>query len=170
MMNRICRRFEEEFDNYIARHNADAEFDYSIMRSGETYTSQQYNAIHHIYTEYVKRTQDYMQFAAKERIDNDENHVRRSMMLHDFVRECEQVCSNSKQLCNILLDMCYKKEGSKQFVWDIASDEIVDNLVRNNGNRLMFPMRDDNGDFEFGGERFAIAMKSIGESDNEYCS
>lgn len=170
VMNRICRRFEEEFDNYIARHNADTEFDYAIMRSGETYTSQQYNAVHHIYIEYVKRTQDYMQFAAKERIDDDENHVRRSMMLHDFVRECEQVCSNSKQLCNILLDMCYKKEGSKQFVWDIASDEIVDNLVRNNGNRLMFPTRDDNGDFEFGGERFAIATKEIGESDNEYCS
>lgn len=168
VMNRICRRFEDEFDNYIAKHCSDDTFDYSIMKSGSEYTTTQFNAVAKLHAEYMKRVRDFMQFAARERIDEDENRVRRSMMVQDFVRDCLQVCSNSKQLCDILLDICYKKEGSKQFVWDIASEDIIDNLIGNNGGRLLYPTRDENGDIEFGGERFAIAVKMIGDDSGEY--
>lgn len=170
VMNRICKRFEDEFDNYIAKHGSCDEFDYSIMKSDAEYTTTQFNAIVRLHSEYMKRIRDFMQFAARERIDEDENRVRRFMMVQDFVRDCLQVCSNSKQLCNILLDICYKKEGSKQFVWDIASEDIIDNLIRNNGGNLMYPTRDDSGDIEFGGERFAVAIKTIGDNEDEYYS
>ena len=33
IMNKICRRFEDEFDGYIGKHNAAVKFDYTIMRS-----------------------------------------------------------------------------------------------------------------------------------------
>lgn len=32
VMNKICRRFEREFDGYLGRHNSATEFDYTMRR------------------------------------------------------------------------------------------------------------------------------------------
>ncbi len=41
VMNRICKRFEEEFDNYISKNCTGVHFDYSFMKSDEEYTPKQ---------------------------------------------------------------------------------------------------------------------------------
>lgn len=169
VMNRICHRFEEEFDGYIAKHSSDTEFDYKIMKSGTEYSQTQYNTILRLYEAYNKRVQDYMQYAKKERLDEDEHTNLRFIMIQDFRRECQIACSNKDQLCDILLDICYQKEGSKQFVWDMAGDDIIDALLRNNNGRISFPVHNENGDIAFGGERFTFATKQIGGEDNEHC-
>ena len=33
VMNKICRRFEQEFDGYISKHNSKIKFDYTIMKN-----------------------------------------------------------------------------------------------------------------------------------------
>ena len=170
VMNRICRRFEEEFDGYISRHSNDCDFDYQIMKSGQEYTTTQYNAVLRLYNAYNRRVQEYMQYSKKERLDEDEHANHRVVMIQEFKKECQMVCSSSSQLCDILLDICYRKEGSKQFVWDIASEEIIDNLLRNNDWYILYPIIDDNGDVEFGGERFSFSIKQIGGESNEHCS
>lgn len=55
VMNRICKRFEKEFDGYLGRHNADVDFDYTVMKSGIEYSRTQYNAILKLYENYNKR-------------------------------------------------------------------------------------------------------------------
>nr|WP_243269040.1 hypothetical protein [Intestinimonas butyriciproducens] len=170
VMNRICRRFEAEFDGYIARHGNDVEFDYNIMKSGQEYTQTQYNSIMRLYTAYNRRVQDYMQYAKKERLDEDECANQRMLMIQEFKCECQVVCSNKQQLCDILLDICYQKEGSKQFVWDLASEEIIENLLSHNNYEIAYPVRDDNGDVEFGGERFSFSIKRIGGEFDEHCA
>lgn len=169
VMNKICRRFEDEFDGYIARHNSDEEFDYRIMKSGVEYSQTQYNAIMKLYEAYNRRIQDHMQYTKRERIDEDEHINLRFVMVQDFRRECQAVCSNKEQLCDILLDICYQKEGSKQFVWDIAGDDIVNALLRNNGGFISFPIRSNDGEITFGGERFTFTTKQIGGECNEHC-
>ena len=170
VMNRICRRFEAEFDGYIARHGNDVEFDYNIMKSGQEYTQTQYNSIMRLYTAYNRRVQDYMQYAKKERLDEDECANQRMLMIQEFKCECQVVCSNKQQLCDILLDICYQKEGSKQFVWDLASEEIIENLLSHNNYEIAYPVRDDNGDVEFGGERFSFSIKRIGGEFDAHCA
>lgn len=165
VMNRICRRFEQEFDGYIAKHASDFEFDYSIMKSGQDYTSAQYNDIMRLYAAYNRRVQDYMQYSKKERLDEDEYANQRALMIQEFKRECHQVCSDKRQLCDILLDICYQKEVSKQFVWDLASEEIIENLLNSNGRHITYPVLDDNGDITFGGSRFSFSIKQIGGQD-----
>lgn len=162
VMNRICQRFEAEFDGYISRHGTDGDFDYQIMRSGQDYSSAQYNSILKIYESYNRRVQDYMQYVRKERIDEDEHMNHRAVMIQEFKSECQTICSNKQQLCDILLDICYQKEGSKQFVWDIASEEIIENLLANNDYYISFPVIDEDGDIIFGGERFTFSIKQIG--------
>ena len=170
VMNRICRRFEEEFDGYIAKHQADFEFDYRIMKSGQDYTSSQYNTILRLYAAYNRRVQDYMQYSKKERLDEEEHANQRLMMIQEFKRECQAVCSNKQQLCDILLDICYQKEGSKQFVWDLTSEEIIENLLSHNDNKISYPILDVNGDISFAGERFSFVTKQIGGNNCEHCA
>lgn len=159
VMNKICIRFEEEFDNYFLKNISEEEFDYSIMKSGQEYTTTQYNAIAKLYEQYTKRLQEYMQFSKRERIDEDESATKRSLMIRDFKVECERVCSNAAQLCDIILDLCYSRSGSKQFCWDICSEEIIDNLLKNNDNTIYFPVQDEYGDIEFCGKRFSLESK-----------
>lgn len=159
VMNKICRRFEEEFDNYFLKNISEEEFDYTIMKSGQEYTTTQYNAIAKLYEQYTKRLQEYMQFSKRERIDEDESATKRSLMIRDFKVECERACSNAAQLCDIILDLCYRRSGSKQFCWDICSEEIIDNLLKNNDNTIYFPVQDEDGDIEFCGKRFTLESK-----------
>lgn len=168
VMNRICRRFEEEFDGYIVRHSSDTEFDYTIMKSGAEYSQAQYNAILKLYEAYNKRVKDYMQYAKKERIDDGESIMRRIVMIQDFRRECDIVCSNKGQLCDILLDICYQREGTKQFVWDIAGEDIIETLAKNNGGCISLPVRDDLGDVSFGGNRYTFVRRKMGGDSDEY--
>lgn len=159
VMNKICKRFEEEFDNYFLKNISEEEFDYAIMKSGQEYTTTQYNAIAKLYEQYTKRLQEYMQFSKRERIDEDESATKRSLMIRDFKVECERACSNAAQLCDIILDLCYRRSGSKQFCWDICSEEIIDNLLKNNDNTIYFPVQDKDGDIEFCGKRFTLESK-----------
>lgn len=159
VMNKICRRFEDEFDGYFLKNISDAEFDYTIMKSGQDYTTTQYNTISRLYEQYTKRLQEYMQYSKRERIDEDESASKRSLMVQDFKVECQRACSNAAQLCDIILDLCYSRNGSKQFCWDICSEEIIYNLLIHNNNTIYFPTQNDDGDIEFCGKRFSLESK-----------
>jgi len=161
VMNKICRRFEDEFDNYFLKNVSDEDFDYDIMKSGQTYTATQYKAVEKLYEQYTKRLQEYMQFSKRERIDEDESASRRSIMVRDFKIECQRACSNSAQLCDIILDLCYSRSGSKQFCWDICSEEIIDNLLANNNNLLFYPVMNNDGNIEFCRKKFSLECMEV---------
>lgn len=159
VMNKICRRFEDEFDNYFLKNVSEDDFNYGIMKSGQEYGSKQYYQIAKLYDQYIKRLGEFMQFSKKERVDEDEMINKRIIMLNSFKENCLKVCSNSAQLCDIILDLCYSRSNSKQFCWDICSDEIISNLLANNNNTIFYPVKDDNGNIEFCGQRFTLVSK-----------
>ena len=163
VMNRICRRIEDEFDHYQVKYADKQKFDYEIYRSEETYIAAQYRAIAKVYEDYTKRLCEFKQYAAKGRIDEDERIEFRQMLVDEFRKRCYEICSNEKKLCNILLDLCYQKEGTKQFVWDMAAEQMIENMLSRNGRMIRFPVRDQAGDIEFNGERFVIREKYMEE-------
>ena len=60
VMNKICKRFEQEFDGYIRKHNSKIKFDYTIMKNAsEDYTTTQYKTIKKLYEDYNKKMQSY---------------------------------------------------------------------------------------------------------------
>lgn len=170
VMNRICRRFEEEFDGYIAKHNNDFTFDYTIMKRGCEYSITQYNAIKQLYAEYVSRLQEYARSATRERVNATERTEARLVMKQDFMSKCQALCSNKFQMCDILLDICYSNEWSKQFVWDMSGEEIITNLLDINNGYISFPVQDTDGTVSFGGEKFSFFTKQIGGDTDEYCA
>ena len=165
VMNIICRKFEERFSNYISRRNSTTEFDYTILKSDVPYTSRQFYDVKKLYDDYNKRLANYSIFVGYERVNEWDSHMNLSIMDAEFRKQCEEVCPNSKALCNIVLDICYKRNSTKRFAWDMCGEEIIDNLLRNNGGVIYYPTLSDEGDICFGGNRFIIKSKQLEVDD-----
>lgn len=168
VMNKICRRFEKEFDGYLGRHNAATDFDYTIMKSGAEYARSQYNAIQKLYEDYNKRLRSYVVFANYERVDEYDTYSRMSEMRAEFEQECAKICPDRDALCDIVLDICYTKSSTKRFAWEMCGNEIIKNLLRRNDGVISYPTIDPNGDIEYGGERFSLRKTRLEETD-EHC-
>lgn len=162
VMNKICRRFEAEFDGYVGRHNAEADFDYTIMKSGAEYSRTQFNAIAKLYDGYNKRLRNYAVFANCERVDEYDTFSRMQEMRAEFEQECARVCPNRFTLCDIVLDICYKKSSTKRFAWEMCGAEIIQNLLSRQDGVISFPTLDADGEIQFCGNRFSVKQTEMG--------
>ena len=166
VQNKICKRIEEEFDGYVKKNPPPAPFDYTVLKTSIEYTKSQYALIAELYEEYTQKVQEFMVESYYKRMDQDDAIVGKALLLRNFKQLCNEICSNAEQLCNIVLDLCYRNNRSKQFAWDMCGTQIIENLLNKNGRKLSFPVSDDNGDIEFGGQRFSMSTIIIG-SDEE---
>ena len=161
VMNKICRKFEKEFDGWISGHNDDVTFDINILKSDSEYSSAQFYAIKKLYDEYNKRLKSYVVFAQYEFVDDLEYSCDIANMSDEFKKSCEEVCPNSDILCNIVLDMCYTKNATKKFAWNMCAESIIKNLLNKNGNKISFPSLDEDGEITYGGNRYTIVTKEL---------
>lgn len=173
VINRICWLFENEFDGYLSQNKKQPVFDYTILKSDAEYSQYTYKKIQAIYKEYTKRVAKYITESRKTRyIDDTEVYLtNRNIFVEEFRRECEIACSNEKELCNIILDICYTKEVSKQFAWDVCGDTIIKNLLEKNNNLIHYPVRTDfssNYDFVYRGIPFVMEEQELEVDDNDY--
>lgn len=165
-INRIAWLFEETFKSYISEYSKTREFDYSILKSGVEYSKNDYQKISKIKAEYDDSVKYYQQLANKQRLDKDEVTVNRNIMLLKFKSKCEEICSNEKELCDIIVDLCYSSSKSKQFAWDICGEVIIENLLEKNDNIINYPVLiKSDGEFEFGGEQFIMCQKKYEEDE-----
>ena len=169
VMNRICRRFEEEFDGHIKRHNAETTFDSEILKSGVEYSKTQYDSIRRLYENFNKQLQNYKVFAYYEDVEDEDSLSSIHNIREEFERDCMDICQNGETLLDILVDICYKRSNTKRFVWEMCRHEIIANLLKKNDYILSFPEIDPEGDIEYGGERFSIRQVYMGDA-NESCN
>ena len=166
VMNCICWKVEKEFDKYNINKKL-LEFDYSILMTDSKYSKGRYNSINKLYQDYIEKTQQYAQYIKSKRIDKEENKIHRQIFKDDFKKKAYELCSNAEELCNIVINICYKNTNSKQFAWDICGDIIINNLLKNNNNKVSYPIADINGDIEFGGNKFSMITEVIDEINIE---
>lgn len=163
LVNRICWLFENEFAGYSMDK---PEFDYTILKSDVEYSRASYNEILEIYHRYLDHMDAFQRRAKIERIDSDSAALERERLFEVFKMECECVCPNEDELCDIVLDICYHTERSKQFAWDVSGDVMLRNLMRRHNNIVSFPkMVEEDGEFEYGGKQFVMCEKVVTEND-----
>lgn len=163
LINKICWIFEKEFDGFVTKQISETVFDYSILKSSVDYSKNNYNKIKELYKQYCNVVQTYKQSATRERIDEDESSTHKSLLKLNFKEECLKICNNEDELCNIVLDICYTRNVSKQFAWDISGDIIIKNLLNINHNKLTFPKLDDQGDITYCGFKYSTCFVQVGE-------
>lgn len=165
-MNKICHKIEQEFDGYISSVKSSSDFDYSIMKSGAEYSKYDYAKIKQLYDEYLKRTVDFQIRSKQQRLDREETSIQFLVMRDEFKRECQAICPNEYELCDIILDMCYKSSHSKQFAWEICVDTIIHNLLAKNNNEISYVYKDKDGEIIYCGESFSIGKAKV-ETKND---
>ncbi|MCD8297750.1 MAG: hypothetical protein LUC88_09285 [Prevotella sp.] len=164
VVNRICWIFEREFPNY-SPILADAEpFDYEILKSGTTYSKNDYTAILQLYSNYKIEYDRYQQKIRTYGYTDDLKDQSHEDFIRKFKKKSREICPNEEELCDIVLDICYQSESSKQFAWDVAGDVIIKNLLKHNNHKITFPSH-SGSEFEYGGEMFEMKTIDVQEED-----
>lgn len=166
VINRISWLFEKAFHGFVSRFSRmvgeSGKFDYSILKSGVEYSKSDYDEISKIYCEYLRRVDAYQERKRTEKIDKFDNYVEQQTLIDYFKSECYKVCPNAEELCDIVLDICYRRESTKIFAWNMCGDTIINNLLKKNGYLISYPQEvDGGGDFTYGGRSFAMTEKRM---------
>ena len=120
-----------------------------------------------LYDEYNKGIQLVLR-KQKKNEESDENvGLLVDQLKQTFLEECNKICPNSEVLSNIVVDLCYSSSKNKTFAWDVAGEQLFKNVLKKNNYTITFPVKDENGDFEFCGERFLLQTKVIGGEIND---
>lgn len=165
VMNRICKLFEDEFDGYLKKLNTQTDFDYSILKRDHEYNKNDYYALKKLYTEYSKKMKTLNALInSKGGFGlNVTDIINNRVML--FREAVSTAVPDPEKACDILLDLCYTNGKSKQFVWDMFGDILVQRLLERNYHQISYPVRAESGDFEYDGDSFVIeTIKQIESS------
>lgn len=127
--NKICEIIEEEFKDFPPY--AELEFDESILKSNRKYTIEQFESVRRVYDEYKDRSIRFEIGSKYKRVSKEDSIRQRELFKQEFKEKALMACKDKNVLCNIVVDMCYKSNNSKQFVWDVSYDELVENIRRN---------------------------------------
>lgn len=163
-MNRICWRIEDEFQTSDVL--PDVDFDCSILKSDARYTQDEYDAIKQLYDEYNKNMQLFLKQKNQNEFGDDEVGFDIVHLKDIFIDECTKVCPNQEILANIVVDLCYTSNKNKTFAWDVAGEQIFNNVLKNNGFVIRYPVKNECGDIVFGGNAFSLHTHLIGGDVN----
>ena len=157
VINRISWIFENEFNGYLKKINNASNFNYGLLKSNTEYSKRNYNEIKNAYKEYLVKVENFRKKSSTERIDDAQSERRK--LIESFKKQCELICTNEDELCNIVLDICYTTENSKQFAWDLCGETFIKNLLKKNGYMLSYPELSNNYNFKYMG--FGFEMKTV---------
>ena len=133
--NRICRRVEGIFSDKVELLRGGG-FDAGILKSGAAYSKTHFRALRAVYEDFRKYWQAEAIVAKRERRTSDEIYSKKVIASPYYRSLCYGVCSNEEALLDILIDLCYTTAASKQFVWDMAVDTLLTQLLRNTGGMI----------------------------------
>ena len=172
VVNRISWIFEKELDGYLSKKYEQPPFDYTIMKSNVGYSKSIFDQISKIYELYQYKVKEYK--CNEHLIKNssstnwDKNEVYHNFAMQ-FKVDCEKICTNEYELCDIVLDLCYQKTSTKQFAWDVCGDTIIENLLSKNNNIYNIPVHiESGGEFIYCGEQFIMQEVYAGGDEDDY--
>lgn len=155
VMNKICWRLEKEYEGIKLKLNK-GNFDYSILKTDKEYNEKTYERIEKLYEDYKTSTKQYSQTITAKTTSQDKN-LKRHTFIDNFRIKADGICSNEEELCNIVIDLTYKKANdNKQFAWDICGEQIIKNLLSKNNYTYKFPVKCNDGDIEWNGNMYKI--------------
>ena len=169
VINRISWIFENAFSSFRSSGLQDVWFDYGMLKCNVPYSQKSYNDIASLYSVYRKKMVMIAQKVNTDKTDRYYSLMERKKLELGFIRECSVICTNENELCDIVVDMCYDHENSKQFAWDLCGDTILRNLLAVNNSAINYPQCvEDGGEFVYCGKQFIMAKTIIEEDQDDY--
>ena len=151
----------------VLTHFESVGFDYNIYKNGLEYSAEDYELIKIKCDSYRQKKREINKKKFVEHEVEEESATDQIAKLNaDLEEGCFSVCPNKYVLCEILLDICYKDGIDVSIVWSLCGDVIVDKLVSKSG-MYRYPEQDQNGDFCYGGLKFAMKSVTVGGEVND---
>ena len=169
LCNKIAWMVEDHFRDVSLLYKSEP-FDCELLKNPSIqYSTRMFNKIKNIKDEYDKAVKNmiichYSNINSKE----DEMSVMsfKESMASEFREQCLKVCTDEEVLCNIVVDLCYTSNKSKQFAWDLFGNIMINNLLRHRNYKLSFPLQSEDGDFTYKGLTFKMEVVEF-EIDSE---
>jgi hypothetical protein len=162
--NMICWEIEDTFDNKInfAPNKVDL---YTLLRRNEECSPALLDKITKLCKKSEKKKAIKCAIGVLLNNQDSEYDEEYSNVDYDIADILSEVCNNEEQLCDLLLDYCYKYNGNKEILWNVCGETIIKRL--SSENSLFYPIADPNGDFEVQGKRYLMREYVIGGDENE---
>lgn len=156
-MNKLCWMIEEHYMNVKLDYTI-KEFNSDLLKNPNVeYSALLFNKIAKLKEEYDKTVRSSIIVSNKNRDSSYDTQEAIANRVATFKEECMAICSNEDTLCNIVVDLCYKKSNkSKQFAWELCGEKMVENLLMHHNYKISYPIKDENGDIEFRGQKFKM--------------
>lgn len=169
VMNRIAWAVEKETDNLkmLCRTN----YSCNDLYTSNGYEERLYNVVKLICDNYRTAMKKESKNILTQN-ENSSNFVQStSEMLEYYVKEMHIECPNEEVLCDILIDLCYKKteknKYSKDILWSACGNVIIDRLLKSHDYKMRYPVKSNNPDFICCGTGFEMQeiIRKDGEED-----
>lgn len=159
IVNKIAWNIERNFDNFTKLKLQ--EFDSNIYKTecSRKATKTEINKILDLCKEYQtdSKAKSVSHQSDKENAQGDA--IERKDLLRVNIAN---IIPEEDVLLNTIIELSYeKKKLSKNIAWVVGGKLIVNNLLKNNQQRISYPIKDTFGDIKFGGETFSMVDKII---------
>ena len=157
-MNRICWKLEEELDG-LQKALKDVQFDTSIFTTDKKVSKKLYNQAQELYEDYKISVRKSIKRSGNK---NKEEVIQSKMSLVFYYKEkMEELFSGNYELMtNCLVSMLYNNPVSKQFVWDLCGNYMLDKLLKDNENKINIPVESEYG-IEWQGVKYSIIKEEL---------
>jgi hypothetical protein len=134
------------------------QFDTSKLKNPNVkYSKQMYNKVANIRTQYgLQYEKTIREVAKRKEVDMGLLENIKQTLVEEFICQVYEVCGSQEVACNVLVDICYKDNKSKQLLWDCCSEQLIKNLIANGYDTLHVPTKDENGEFEYKSMKFTM--------------
>ena len=157
-MNRICWKLEEELDG-LQKALKDVQLDTSIFTTDKKVSKKLYNQAQELYEDYKISVKKSIKRSGNK---NKEEVIQSKMSLVFYYKEkMEELFSGNYELMtNCLVNMLYNKPVSKQFVWDLCGNHMLNKLSKDNENKINIPVESEEG-IEWQGVKYSIIKEEL---------
>lgn len=167
IMNQLAKYMESVKYNLTQFINDNTSFNYKLLIDEDIQTDTEiYNKVLEIYKDF--NDSKHLYNIAKESVACDNTEIKDGFNEEEFndLQEVYKyykdqlyaVCSNAKQLANIAVDVCYKRypKSNKDFVWQLCSYGLIQNIKKHKQSQLLIPIKSDNGSITYLGETYDL--------------
>ena len=162
VVNKIANKVENVFDGDLKSTRKEKNFDYTMYMSDNEFkaTKTQKAKLIELYEEHKRAVKGRLCIAEQEIKDN---RAKNNYELFEIERmKAMEIISDEANLTDTLIEMSYKlTKISRAFVWNLVGDVILNNLLNKNENTIHYPVKDNEGDIVFNGNRFRLETKTI---------
>lgn len=162
-VNRMCWYIEKNLIPPTLKR-PEKEFDYRLLKSpANSYTEKQYRDIKPLLEKEYKAYRQGIKELAKQLQENAVHGTERAHIIEEygraFLMKINIICPDDALKCDVLLDIAYKSNVSKRFIWIICGPQIIRNLLQRHGNEALVPEKSITGnpEFYFKGEGYSMS-------------